>query len=66
MGSGVTEVACKTLVKQRFCQSGMRWKQVGAAAILNLRTLVLTPQRWMQFWQKIDFFGLPVVQTASN
>jgi hypothetical protein len=40
VGSGVTEVACKTLVKQRFCQSGMRWKQVGAAAILNLHALV--------------------------
>ena len=26
IGSGVTEAACKTLVKQRLCCSGMRWK----------------------------------------
>jgi len=26
IGSGVTETACKTLVKQRLCGSGMRWK----------------------------------------
>ena len=26
IGSGVTEAACKTLVKQRLCGSGMRWK----------------------------------------
>ena len=27
IGSGVTEAACKTLVKQRLCCSGMRWKR---------------------------------------
>ena len=27
IGSGVTEAACKTLVKQRRCGSGMRWQQ---------------------------------------
>ena len=26
IGSGVTEAACKTLIKQRFCLAGMRWK----------------------------------------
>ena len=25
IGSGVTEAACKTLVKQRLCGSGMQW-----------------------------------------
>ena len=30
IGSGVTEAACKTLVKQRLCGSGMRWKNKGA------------------------------------
>ena len=25
IGSGLTEAACKTLVKQRLCQSGMKW-----------------------------------------
>jgi hypothetical protein len=29
IGSGVTEAACKTLVKQRLCASGMRWKDKG-------------------------------------
>ncbi len=27
IGSGVTEAACKMLVKQRLCNSGMRWKE---------------------------------------
>ena len=44
IGSGVTESACKTLIKQRFCLAGMRWKQSGATGILNLRALVLTAQ----------------------
>ena len=29
IGSGVTEAACKTLVKQRLCCSGMRWTPPG-------------------------------------
>jgi hypothetical protein len=39
---------------------------MGATGILNLRALVLTAQRWTQFWQKIDLFGLPSVTAASN
>jgi hypothetical protein len=66
IGSGVTEAACKTLIKQRFCLAGMRWKQTGAAGILNLRALVLTAQRWTQFWQKINLFGVPSVAPALN
>jgi len=66
IGSGVTEAACKTLIKQRFCLAGMRWKQPGAAGILNLRALVLTAQRWTQFWQKINLFGVPSVAAALN
>ena len=30
IGSGVTEAACKTLVKQRLCGSGMQWTRRGA------------------------------------
>ena len=60
IGSGVTEAACKTLVKQRLCNSGMRWKEKGAAMILSLRALVLTPTRWTQFWNKLDQYGFPV------
>lgn len=60
IGSGVTEAACKTVIKQRLCCSGMRWKQKGAAAILSLRALVLTSTRWNQFWNKLNQYGFPV------
>lgn len=60
IGSGVTEAACKTVIKQRLCCSGMRWKEKGAAVILSLRTLVLTPTRWSQFWNKLNQYGFPV------
>lgn len=57
IGSGVTEAACKTLVKHRLCASGMRWKERGAGIVLSLRALVLTKSRWAQFWEKINRFG---------
>lgn len=61
IGSGVTEAACKTVVKQRLCQSGMKWIEKGASVVLSLRTLVLTKGRWQQFWDKINQYGLPVL-----
>jgi len=57
IGSGVTEAACKTLVKQRLCASGMRWKTKGAKIVLSLRALTHTVGRWSQFWEKINQFG---------
>jgi len=60
IGSGVTEAACKVLVKQRLCRSGMRWKERGAAAVLSVRCLTYTPERWEQFWARIDRAGFPV------
>ena len=54
IGSGVTEAACKVIVKQRLCGSGMKWKESGAAAVLSLRCLTYTTERWDQFWAKID------------
>jgi hypothetical protein len=60
IGSGVTEAACKTVIKQRLCCSGMRWKETGAAVVLSLRTLVLTPTRWTQFWNKLNQYGFPI------
>ncbi len=60
MGSGVTEAACKTLVKQRLCGSGMRWKDKGAKVILSLRALIQSKGRWDQFWNKIDQYGSQV------
>ena len=61
IGSGVTEAACKVLVKQRLCGSGMKWKEPGAAAVLSVRCLTYTDDRWSQFWGKIDQYGFPVV-----
>ncbi len=37
IGSGVTEAACKTLIKHRLCKSGARWKDDGALAVLSIR-----------------------------
>lgn len=59
IGSGVTEAACKTLIKQRLCQSGMRWKSKGMKIVLSLRQLVQTGNRWAQFWEKINRYGVP-------
>jgi len=61
IGSGVVEAACKTIVKSRFGGSGMRWKSGGIKMILSLRTLVKTKGRWSQFWEKINFSGVPLV-----
>lgn len=58
IGSGVTEAACKVLVKQRLCGSGMRWKKKGAGIVLSLRALSESPGRWTQFWDKINQFGV--------
>jgi hypothetical protein len=60
IGSGVTEAACKTIVKMRRCRGGAKWKEEGAAAVLSLRTLIYTEGRWDQFWAKIDRYGFPV------
>lgn len=60
IGGGVTEAACEVLVKRRLCGSGMRWKEPGAAAVLSLRCLTYTTDRWSQFWRKIDQYGFPV------
>jgi hypothetical protein len=56
IGSGVTEAACKTIVKQRLCQSGMKWHEKGASIILSLRTLERS-NRWEQFWSKVNQYG---------
>ena len=58
IGSGVTEAACKTLVKQRLCRSGMKWKEKGARLVLCLRALVCTQGRFEQFWERINLTGL--------
>jgi hypothetical protein len=57
IGSGVTEAACKVLIKQRMCQSGSRWKDKGASAVLTLRALKITKGRWQQFWNYVMRHG---------
>jgi len=58
IGSGVTEAACKVIVKQRLCGSGMKWVKSGAAVVLSLRCLSYSENRWGQFWKKVDQYGL--------
>lgn len=60
IGSGITEAACKVIVKQRLCESGMKWKNKGASIVLSLRTLVYSGTHWNQFWGKISQYGFPV------
>lgn len=65
IGSGVTEAACKTLVKQRMCRSGMRWKEQGASMLLTLRSLVCSTGHWKSFWEKMDRYGFPVAHNLQ-
>ena len=60
IGSGVTEAACKVIVKERMCKSGMRWKNEGAQIVLTTRSLYQTEGRWEQFWNKIDKYGFNI------
>jgi hypothetical protein len=62
IGSGITESACKVIVKQRLCCSGMKWKDKGAAIVLSLRCLNQTKDRWTQFWEKINQYGFSIVR----
>lgn len=57
IGSGVTEAACKVIVKERMCKAGMRWKNDGAQVVLKLRSMNQTEGHWDYFWSKVDQFG---------
>jgi hypothetical protein len=57
IGSGVIESACKMIVKQRMCNSGMRWTEEGANNVLVLRCFNETDGKWKQFWNKIVRWG---------
>jgi len=58
IGSGVTEAACKTLVKARLCGSGMKWTRDGAQTVLTLRALLLSTSRWESLWKYLDTHGI--------
>jgi hypothetical protein len=57
IGSGVTEAACKVIIKARMCGAGMKWRERGAGIVLSLRTLSYTLGRWQQFWAHINQLG---------
>lgn len=57
IGSGVTEAACKVIVKERMCKSGMRWNDEGAHIVLKLRSMNHTEGHWDFFWNKVDKYG---------
>lgn len=50
IGSGMVESAARHIVQQRLKQSGMRWSDAGAQAILNLRTLHRSGE-FEQYWE---------------
>ncbi len=52
IGSGVTESACKIIVKQRVCVSGANWSEYGAKRFLPIRAICLSDGRWSQAWNK--------------
>jgi hypothetical protein len=54
IGSGVIEAACKVIIKQRMCQSGMKWTDAGAKTVLALRCIYESDTMWEQFWEKIS------------
>jgi len=64
IGSGVTEAACKTIVKMRMCRGGARWKEEGLFFNLTVTTLIYTEGRWEQFWAKVDRYGFPIAIAA--
>ncbi len=57
IGSGVIEAACKVIIKQRLCNSGMKWKDAGAKAVLCLRCINKSDGKWSQLWDKINKYG---------
>lgn len=49
VGSGVTEGACKSVIKMRTNGSGQRWRPPGLTAVLTLRSIHLS-ERLPRFW----------------
>ncbi len=58
IGSGVVEAACKVIIKQRLCNSGMKWKVNGANTTLTLRCHNYSGSKWGQTWDKISRYGI--------
>lgn len=56
IGSGPVESACKMIVKQRLCQSGMRWSSEGGQNVMNLRVVQKSDQ-WDDTWRAFKNAG---------
>ncbi len=56
IGSGAVESGARHIVQQRLKQSGMRWSDPGAQAILNLRTLHRNGD-FEQYWANFAAVG---------
>jgi hypothetical protein len=54
VGSGVTESACKLIIKQRMCGPGMRWGHRAADHVLALRCLLHSDGMWRVLWSKLS------------
>lgn len=52
IGSGVVEGACKNVVAERFCRSGMFWSGKGLDAMLPLRAIIKSGL-YAAFWQHV-------------
>ena len=51
IGSGPTEAACKTIVKERMCRSGMRWSRERGKSVLTIRAICKSGQ-WEETWSE--------------
>ena len=63
VGSGVTEGACKSVIKMRTNGSGQRWRPQGLTAVLTLRSLHLSdrlPRFWANFSRRYRNEVLPL------
>jgi len=58
IGSGVVEGLCRSFVKDRMELSGMRWTEIGAEAMLELRSAKVNGV-WIEFW---DYY----IDTKNN
>lgn len=54
IGSGVTESACKRIIKQRLGGPGMKWTHRAAQEVLTLRCLLFSSGHWRTLWTHLS------------
>lgn len=54
IGSGVTESACKRIIKQCMGGSGMKWSHQAAQHVLFLRCLLFSDGHWRTLWDHLS------------